>query len=219
MHSTIKYNFENCSQVYNKVYCLKRHILSNHINNSKHLQHISTAKNAEQKKDISQPTINSVHNYLAQERISIIDIMSCTCNEGNNMDIVQVQEKINTAATLVVAKLYACKTLNRTINDIIKTISSFYNSVCLPMLKIKYSNINGLQDILQIIETAFDNFKTEYSTFKYLQNIGCLIMPSTITIDTFIIFGPINKKKKSFTCHKNISIIPLKKVLKLNKIS
>lgn len=214
MHSTIKCNFENCSQVYNNVYCLKRHILSNHINNSRHLQRISTAKNAERKEIISQLTINSVHDYLAQERISIIDIISSTCNEGNNMDIIQVQEKINTAATLVVAKLYAYRTLNRTVtNDIIQTMSSFYNSVCLPMLKIKYNNIDGLQDILQIIETAFDNFKTEYSTFKYLKSIGCLIMPSIITIDTSIIFGPINKKKKSFTCHKNISIIPLKSVL------
>lgn len=166
MHNTIKCNFENCSQVYSNVYCAKRHILSSHINNPRHLQHISTAKNAERKEVISQSTINSAHDYLTQERINVMDIMSNTCNEGNNMDIVQVQEKINTAATLVVAKLYACRTLNRTvINDIIKTISSFYNCVCLPMLKNKYNNIDGLQDVLQIIETAFDNFKTEYSTF------------------------------------------------------
>lgn len=115
------------------------------------------------KEVISQLTINSIHDHLTQERISIIDILSNTCNEGNNMDIVQVQEKINTAATLVVAKLYAYRTLNRTVtNDIIQTMSSFYNSVCLPMLRIKYNNIDGLQDILQIIETAFDNFKTNF---------------------------------------------------------
>lgn len=60
---------------------------------------------------------------MAQERISIIDIMSNTCNEGNNMDIVQVQEKINTATTIVVAKLYAYRTLNRIVtNDIIRDL-------------------------------------------------------------------------------------------------
>jgi len=109
--------------------------------------------------------------------------MSSTCNESNNISILQVQEKISKAATLIVAKLYACGMLSRIIiNDIIKTISSFYNSICLPLLKIKYNNIDGLQDILQVIENAFNNFKTEHSTFKYLQNIGCLIMPSTVTI-------------------------------------
>lgn len=191
MHSEIKCNFEKCQQVYNNIYHLKRHILSNHANNPRHLQHVSTVNIARrQEKDISQSTILSVHNYLDKERNSIIDIMSSTCNENNNMSIIQIQEKINKTATLVVAKLYASGTLNRTvINDIIKTMSSFYNSICLPMLRIKYNNIDGLRDILQVIEGAFNNFQTEYSTFKYLQNIGYLIMPSTVTIDTSVIFG------------------------------
>jgi len=167
MYSAIKCNFENCSQVYNNIYCLKRHILSNHINNSKHVQHVSTVESAKEKvrkeKPVFQSTIHSVHDYLVQERSSIIDIMSSTCNESHNINILQVQEKISKAATLIVAKLYACRTLSRIIiNDIIKTISSFYNSICLSLLKIKYNNIDGLQDILPLIENAFNNFKTEF---------------------------------------------------------
>lgn len=215
MHSEIKCNFEKCPQVYSNIYCLKRHILSNHTTNSKHLPHVSTVKSAERKENEVQSTKLSVLDYLDKERCDIIDIMSSTCNESNNINIAQIREKINKSATLVVAQLYACGTLNRvSINTIIKTFSQFYNSICLQLLRIKYNNIDDLQDILQIIENAFNNFKTEHSTFKYLQSIGYLIMPSTVTIDTYAIFGPLNKKRKSLTCQRKISIVPLKIVLK-----
>lgn len=214
MHCEIKCNFEKCSQVYN-IYSLKRHILSDHMNNSSNLQHIGTAKmELRKQKNVLQSTTDTVRDYLYKERSSIIDIMSTTCNEINNMDMVQLKDKINESATIVVAKLYACGTLNRTVaHEIIQTISLFYNSICLPVIKNKYNNIDGLHDILQVIENAFDNFKTEYSTFRHLQNIGCLIMPSTIVIDTSVTFGSLGKKRKSLMCHRKISIVPIKMVI------
>lgn len=69
-------------------------------------------------------------------------------------------------------KLYAHGTLNRNIiHDIISNISLFYNSICLEFIKTKYKNIDDLDDVLQIIQNAFENFKTEYLTFQYFQKI------------------------------------------------
>lgn len=112
-------------------------------------------------------------------------------------------------------KLYVYGTLNRNmIHDIIINMSSFYNSICLEFLKTKYGNIDGLCNVLQIIENAFENFKTEYVTFQYLQNKKYLIMPSNKTLHSSLTFGQIDTSKKCTIYHRKITIVSMKEVLK-----
>lgn len=137
MHSEVQCNFEKCFQIYNDIYSLKRHILSEHVKDRSHLQkreiHI---KNIAQKtnRNVLQSTLNN--SILNKERNNIINMMSSTCNENNDTDISELKEKINECATHLVVKLYAHSTLNRNIiHEIISNISSFYNSICLEFLK------------------------------------------------------------------------------------
>jgi len=118
------------------------------------------------------------------------------------------------SVTHFVAKLYAYGTMNRTIiHDIILSTSSLYN-FCLEYIKLKYGKIDELCNILQVIKKAFENFKTEHLTFQYFQKIGCLILPSTKEIHSSLTFGLFDRFTRSTICHRKITIVPLKIVLK-----
>lgn len=67
---------------------------------------------------------------------------------------------------------------------------------------------------MQVIEKAFENFKIEHLTFQYFQKIGCLILPSTKKIHSSLTFGLFDRFTRFTICHRKITIVPLKIVLK-----
>lgn len=210
-YSEVKCNFEKCTQIFNNIYCLKRHMLSKHISN--YSQNI--CKKTEQGTNALQYSLNDANNVFHEKCNNIIEIISSTSNENNDINITDFKKKVDESATHLVMKLYADSTLNRNIiHDIIRNISLFYNSICLEFLKTKYKNIHDFYDVLQIIQNAFKNFKTEYLTFQYFQKIECLILPSDKIIHSFVTFGQIAKNKKRVIRYRNITVVPIKIVLK-----
>lgn len=84
LYSEVKCNFEKCSQVYNNIYSLKRHILSKHI--SYDSQNICK-ESSEQKTNVVKYALNDANNIFHEKCNNIIEIMSTTCNTSNDINI------------------------------------------------------------------------------------------------------------------------------------
>lgn len=215
MHLEIKCNFENCSQTYNNVYLLKRHILCKHIGDNNSLQSKRMKNIAQKKRDVLQSALSNINSIFEEERMNVLDSILPTLNESNEIEMSEFKEKVYKSGLRFITKLYAKTTLNRNmIHEIMKNTLSFYNNICLEYLKNKYKHIDNLCNILQIIENAFDKFKTEHLTFQYLKNINCLIFPLNIKLHSSLTFCQPDRIQKSMICHRTIVVIPIKQMLK-----
>lgn len=134
-----------------------------------------------------------------------------TCDVIDDNCIIVFKDKVNEYVTHLVAKLYVYGTMNRTIiHEIIMSICSFYSDFCLKFIKQKYGNIYELCYILQIIEKAFENFKSEHLTFKYFKKMGYLILPLIKKIHSSLTFGSFDRHTRSTIYHRKITVVPLK---------
>lgn len=117
MHCEVKCNVENCFQIYNNIYSLKRHILSEHVKRRNDLKFIREKNILQQtSRNILHPILNNTNSILNVEYNNIISQISSTFDVNNDNYMFVFKEKLNECVTHFVAKLYAYGTMNRIIH-------------------------------------------------------------------------------------------------------
>lgn len=214
LHTEMQCNFTSCSRRFQNVYSLITHLHKNHsMSKDVRLQLDQSA--------LSEDTnLINICSNIDKQPITLENLLSlCSLYVESNAEDTLTYENckiiVQHGAALLIAKMYATGNMNRNlIHNIIDSIRTFYNSVCLGILKKHVETNSTVWNMIQIIEHVFDNFKSEHVTFKYLKDKEYLFLPSIITINTHIRIGNVRAMKKLKIHRSKIAIIPLKQILR-----
>lgn len=214
VRSEINCNIKYCNRGFQNVYSFIKHLNAKHSN----LEDLSLRFPKRVNRDDLRET-DMLDNI--EKRPANLDNMLSVCTSyiettpKNDLSYDKCQTIVKHCAALLVAKMYANGNISRKlIYDIIENFKHFYNSICFEMLKKQLPEDATVSKLLHVIEDAFNDFNSEYRTFKYFQAKECLILPSQITVDTRILSGTKSNVKKLIIHRSKMAVIPLKVVLR-----
>lgn len=188
LNSEVKCNFLNCSNSYATVYSFFRHISAIHNTQSSKEQERNDKKFIsvnESIKKIDKSHEEESHDFNLINNISLNPMLNSTKNNHffQNFN----QKMLNTTLSLI-TRLYCFENFNRKdVHRIINNILLTYLSESFKMLQEKYGNTSDIYNDLNIIKNSLKKFKSEHYTIQYLIDINCLIKPSEIKIQSFLL--------------------------------
>ncbi|KAJ8671524.1 hypothetical protein QAD02_002783 [Eretmocerus hayati] len=220
MNSSVICNVEKCQSSYNNVYSLIRRVRKFHDSNacsSKPGTSVPPAKNpgidsSENDVNVNEPSPESSNSFENASRESH-DMPEEPIDPDLSSE--NLSNLVLNCALLFVTQLYAFNSMNRAaVHAIITSMCAMYIGRCFEFLQKKVSGGSELHNMFDIIKNGFKIFKTEYLTFKYLQKIGCLFLPTKVTIQSRFTFRKRKFRSRRVILQKKMSVINLEQVLK-----
>ncbi|XP_066595388.1 uncharacterized protein [Prorops nasuta] len=210
--------YPSCSHKFNNIYSYERHISKKHDCIS---QDSTDCTLLSKKKDLAVENIV----FTNSESYSSVDdndnknatIISSANNElllnTNEVSVQHFENSVNKSAACLVTKLYSKNQMPRShVNDLITLFTSFFNNVCLDIIQSTCNNYgidedHQISQMIQISKNSFSPFKSEHSSFTYLQELKCLIKPYCIYIDASLKPQRIKKKTQLAIKYTTIHLI------------
>ncbi|KAJ8678885.1 hypothetical protein QAD02_017989 [Eretmocerus hayati] len=221
MNAHVSCNVANCQSSYNNVYSLIRHMRKIHDESSTSnlRQDTSTppVENSEIEMNEDRNVVDEIAPILNSSSENVPDESHDAPEESVDPDL--SSEKLSTmvlnCALLFVTQLYAFSGTNRAaVHAIITSMCAMYIGRCFEFLQKKVRGGSELDNMFNIIKNGFKMFKTEYLTFKYLQKIGCLFLPTKITIQSCYAFRKRKFRSRRVIRKRRMSVIQIDEVLK-----
>ncbi|KAJ8684617.1 hypothetical protein QAD02_020410 [Eretmocerus hayati] len=222
MNSRVTCNIDDCRTSYHNVYSLVRHIKKIHDSPSVRNPEVAAANPPEEPPQIiidsddrivieePPPVLNNIPNNLAFDDLNVLNN-----GVGPDMHSEYLTDFVLNCALLFVTHLYAYNNINRAaVHAIISAGCSLYIGPCFDFLRKRVGDNNELHSMFDIIKNGFKHFKTEFLTFKYLQEIGCLFLPTRITLISFYSFRKRRFRSRRFVRKQQTSMIKIDQVLK-----
>ncbi|KAK0075780.1 hypothetical protein PV325_006392 [Microctonus aethiopoides] len=197
--------YEQCLRGFNNVYAYKNHIISEHINSPEDDTNLSTPSKSPKEECWSTEFSTNYDDQL--------DMVKVIRTESSNLMSLQKFAKIVEYGTSsLIAKLYANnKLLRSSEHDVLEDVQKFYSYTCIEILKQTFIS-NGEPhsiEMLELIQVAFDNLKSEHMCRKYFESCGHFIKPQSISVDSYLQSQRSHGHKVVAATNSTIEVTPI----------
>lgn len=219
-----------CGRIFGNIYTYKSHYKSKHLHASSEPKDFS-ANSIESLTEYSNNTLsqNSVSNQSEAHEIVCRDMLDDTNivldewasilpsyldSSGSMKDLGLYTDFLYRYVAGIVAKLHSnIKLTTSGVVNMLDILIDFYNSSFIQILLEKSESNIKTNLISEIINNAFQTFKSEHLSLKYFQENNCLILPEPFPIQVSLGYRTIKARVQEVEIKDYIQVIDISKII------